>query len=252
MAHWRDFVDGTPEHDRLVLLELLFDPNTLRHIDRIGMRPGWQCLEVGAGAGSIARALAERGGDVIATDIRMEPLEPLKELGITVLHHDITKDDAPGEFDLIHARYVLDHLPARETAMQRMVSWLKPGGWLVIESGSPITQLSPFPVFRKVVYAAVEVWVDALGTAITFGRSLPLPLIAAGLQDCDAEGNAPPILGGSAMAAWVQATVHLGAVKAVEDGRISQDEVDEAYAILTDPSHVDYSWLGISAWGRKA
>jgi SAM-dependent methyltransferase len=37
-------------------------------------------------------------------------------------------------FDLIHERLVLFHVPAREQALERMVSALKPGGWIVIEA----------------------------------------------------------------------------------------------------------------------
>ncbi|WP_218596647.1 methyltransferase domain-containing protein [Chroogloeocystis siderophila] len=38
-----------------------------------------------------------------------------------------------GGFDLIHARYVLIHLPDFHVALSRMIDLRKPGGWLVIE-----------------------------------------------------------------------------------------------------------------------
>ena len=57
---------------RLRMLEQLQDPDTLRRIDRIGVDVGWRCLELGAGGGSIATALADRVGEsgrVVAADM---------------------------------------------------------------------------------------------------------------------------------------------------------------------------------------
>src|SRR6516225_8305001 len=60
------------EQQRLALMSSLLDPVELAHIARLGVRPGWRCLELGCGNGSIARALAERvapAGHVVASDI---------------------------------------------------------------------------------------------------------------------------------------------------------------------------------------
>jgi len=35
--------------------------------------------------------------------------------------------------DLVHARLVLMHIPERRRVLERIVSWLRPGGWLVVE-----------------------------------------------------------------------------------------------------------------------
>lgn len=59
------------EHDRLHALEALFDDASAHHLARLGVGPGWRCLEVGAGAGGVARWLADRvgpSGQVLATD----------------------------------------------------------------------------------------------------------------------------------------------------------------------------------------
>ncbi len=60
------------ELNRLRLLERLFDPTTTRHLEMIGVSKGWKCLEVGAGAGSVAQWLSMRvgpAGKILATDI---------------------------------------------------------------------------------------------------------------------------------------------------------------------------------------
>ncbi len=46
---------------------------------------------------------------------------------------DITQDDHKQEFDLVHARFILTHLPNPERALTKMRQALRPGGVVVIE-----------------------------------------------------------------------------------------------------------------------
>lgn len=39
------------ERERLAALERIWDPATFAFLAELGIRPGWRCLEVGAGAG---------------------------------------------------------------------------------------------------------------------------------------------------------------------------------------------------------
>ncbi|MGH8990621.1 MAG: class I SAM-dependent methyltransferase, partial [Acidimicrobiia bacterium] len=120
------------ERRRLALLEQVFDPGTEEHLGRIPLPLGAQCLEVGAGAGSIARWLCDRvgpDGRVVATDLDTGFLEQLTEKNLEVRRHDIVSDGLEEEaFDLIHSRLVLDHLPALQAVVKRMAAALRPGG----------------------------------------------------------------------------------------------------------------------------
>lgn len=255
IAQWPEFVDTSAptEHERLALMQEIFDPYTVRHLDRLGLAPGLRCLEVGAGAGSIARVMAERAGPagVTATDLSTALLAPLAGLGVTVLRHDVVLDDAPGEFDLIHCRYVVDHLPEREIALKRMASWLKPGGWLLVEAGCTAPELSSRPAVRQAMTAANDVLSRRLGTHTSWARTLPLPLEAAGLSHCAAEGTALPVRGGSPLGRWLRDTYRLADAPAVAAGVITRAELDLAYACYDDPSFVDYTWLTVAAWGQR-
>jgi len=122
---------------RLAALSALFDRGTVRHLKARGVGRGWHCLEVGAGGGTIARWLAARVGPtgrVLATDVDPRFLRTVRLPNLEVRRHDIAIDPLPrAAFDLIHTRLVLMHLPRREEALARMISALKPGGWLVVE-----------------------------------------------------------------------------------------------------------------------
>jgi len=124
------------ERERLADLERLADPVTTDHLRHLGVSQGWRCLEVGAGAGSIARWLADAvgaKGQVLAIDLETALLEPLRSGVVGVRRADILVDDLPGGFDLVHARLVVGHLEGnRATALRRMVKALRPGGWLLV------------------------------------------------------------------------------------------------------------------------
>lgn len=122
---------------RLRLLAALLDPGTFELLDRLGVKAGWRCLEVGAGGGSVAAWLCDRAGphgSVLATDIDATVLRELEHPRLEVRVHDVLTDQLPErEFDLVHARLVLAWLARPELGLRRMVAALKPGGLMLVE-----------------------------------------------------------------------------------------------------------------------
>src|SRR5215469_15900781 len=96
------------ERERLAAIEGGLDGSSIACLTAIGVAPGWRCLEVGAGAGSIARWLCKRvtsTGSVGATDLESSFPDQLKATNLEVRRHDITSDSLKDEaFDLVHAR----------------------------------------------------------------------------------------------------------------------------------------------------
>jgi len=193
---------------RLLALEAVFDPGTFRVLAEAGVAAGAHCLEIGAGAGSVAGWLAERVGpvgSVLATDIDPRFLGPLAGAhpNLTVARHDIAADPLPdGRFDLIHARLVLEHLPARETALAAMVAALAPGGRLVVEAidfsterPDPSSSLATIAAFAKLHDARTRLLADA-GFDLAYARGLARRLRAVGLTDVSAEGRTATWWGG--------------------------------------------------------
>ncbi|MFF3754878.1 class I SAM-dependent methyltransferase [Streptomyces sp. NPDC002018] len=171
--------------DRLRLLEKLCDPGTTDVLARIGVEPDWNCLELGAGAGSIAYWLADRTprGRVVAVDLDPRFIDADRAPHLTVSAEDIAEQDHPaGSFQLIHARSVFLYLPRREEIVERAVRWLAPGGWLLLEDVRflPASQ-SPHPARRQVNGA----WLAALakqGIDLTWADRVPEVLADAGLE----------------------------------------------------------------------
>ncbi|UBU18691.1 class I SAM-dependent methyltransferase [Nonomuraea gerenzanensis] len=129
--------DNDAAHADVLLGSLgeMLDEYTTARLTRIGVAAGARCLEVGAGAGTIAAWLADRvgpDGEVIATDVKPQHVRPHPRL--TIMRHDVAVDPMPaGSFDLIHARAVLQHVPQRHEVLARLAGSLAPGGVLLVE-----------------------------------------------------------------------------------------------------------------------
>jgi SAM-dependent methyltransferase len=182
---------------RMRLLAKLFDATTQRALAATGIADGWNCLEVGGGGGSVAHWMAERvarGGSVLCTDIDPRHVPEPTLANLRIERHDITRDALPAAgFDLIHARLVLVHIPGRGAVIDRLVSALKPGGWLVIEdfdtlSMPPDSSLNTGEV-QLAAGDAMRKYMNRGGVDSRFGRSLYGRLRAAGLSEVAAEGR---------------------------------------------------------------
>ena len=247
--------DWAGEHERLRLLEAMVDPLSMDAIRSAGIERGSRCLEIGAGAGSIARWCAEQAGDaslVCATDMDTRLLTALADDGLTVLQHDVLVDDfPPGSFDIVHARAVLEHIPAREEALDRIADWLAPDGALVL------VDCASFPAFstRNEVYRdAMRAWVEVLaitGTDYDWGRTFPEPLRRRGYRDVDAVAITPVLRGGSPVARFWSLTLEHLRLRIVEAGLLSDAALDEAQRLLADPEFWDFAPGFVAAWGRR-
>lgn len=247
-AHTRE------EYRRVRLIERAYDACSIAHLERLGVAPGWRCLEVGAGAGSIAIWLARRAGaeNVVATELRTEFLAPVRGLGVRVVRHDIRVDPPPGDqFDLIHARAVLEHIPTRHEVIERLVSWLAPGGWLLLEEAATVPEMSRHELLRRSQAALVELLARTVGTDMTWALTFPLPFAHAGLVDVDAMLMVPVMRGGSAMAAIYHATVEALGPGMIAAGSLTADELTKLAGLYADPSVVDFSGVAIAGWGRR-
>jgi SAM-dependent methyltransferase len=123
----------------LACLATMLDELSFGVLQAAGVRHGANCLELGAGGGSVAGWMARVTGDtgqVLALDLKPEHIPAID--GVQVLRCDVTRDalpTAPGQgWDVIHARLLLAHLPQRAEVLRRLADALAPGGALVIGS----------------------------------------------------------------------------------------------------------------------
>jgi len=264
MSEHRYFASGEKnelELNRLRLLEGIFDPMTIRHLEMIAASEGWNCLEVGAGAGSVAQWLSTRVGPtgrVVATDIDTRFLRRASVPNLEIRQHDILKDDLEtGQYDLVHCRGVLMHLPEPEKGLKRMADAVRPGGWLLIEEfdyGSVLSTdvTNPSAVLFTTTLRALFDFLRKRGTLDPyFGRRVRALVEQLGFVDVCQEGWTRMYRGGEPMARLSAATLQAAAKPMIAAGLLTQEQHDSVQCLYLDPA---FNYLGLTAfaaWGKR-
>jgi len=248
---------GEQTTQRFAGLEHLFDGGTFRHLDALGVARGWRCLEVGGGSGSVARWLGDRvgaQGRVVVTDINTRFLTELTQPNIEIREHDIVNEDLEkGQFEVAHTRLVLLHIPERERAIDRIISALRPGGFVLFEefdvlSMKPDPEISPSETMIKTLTVLWEVMRKS-GVDLRHGRLLPGVLEGKGMQDVAAEGRVVRIRGGSPWAHLIRANFEQMHDRLIASGGLTEDEFQADIRRLDDPNIV---WPTPVLWAVSA
>lgn len=255
---WQD------EKTRITSLAAIFDPGTERLLSALGIAEGWSCLEVGGGAGTTAAWMADvvgAAGHVVATDLDTRFLDELKQPNIEVRRHDIVTDDIEvAAYDLVHARCLLEHLQAPDKAFERMLSALKPGGWVLAEDvdfGGPMIAVMvkyvaapDRDVFAKTINAFDKLF-EAGGSDGQFGSKLPELFARHGLKDPDFELRALRLAGGSQKSDFGRLSLEQMRDLMIQMNLMTQDEITQALANIADPARATISVPLLACWGRS-
>jgi SAM-dependent methyltransferase len=244
---------------RFAALAALFDSTTQRHLRDRGVAPGWHCLEVGGGGGSIARWLGERvgpAGRVTVTDVDTRFLDRVALENVDVRRHDITSESLPEQaFDLIHTRMVLIHLPARDEVLSRLFTALKPGGWLVCEEFDRLSVLPDPAVYPGEIALKTHAAMGRLhhdqGVACHYGRLLFGRLRGMGLTGLGAEARLVMMQSGSWSTTLLRASYERRRGAMIDAGYITDDQFDADLARMETADFMTPSSLMWTVWGRR-
>ena len=195
MASPTGYLHGThPEEQRR-----LTDLNAL--VNRASMEalapgPGERALDLGSGLGQFARLLAKAtGARVLAIERSPEQIARARALaeeageGALVEHRAGDALEPPlapdewGSFDLAHARFLLEHVPAPQRVVDAMARAVRPGGRVVLEDDDhEALRLWPEPPGVMAVWRTYIRTYDRLGNDPHVGRRLVELLATAGLE----------------------------------------------------------------------
>ncbi|MEU9763625.1 class I SAM-dependent methyltransferase [Streptomyces sp. NPDC047985] len=239
-------------------LAAAYDPVTLPRLAATGVGPGWTCLEVGAGGGSVARWLAARvgpGGSVLATDLDPRHIAPAPHLEARA--HDIVRDPLPeNHYDLVVARLVLQHVPERRAVLARLVRALRPGGVLQIDEFDTAYEpplLAPDAESEQLYtafLAAKSAALRAAGGDPHWGRRVPGALRDAGLVAVDVRPYIEVRHSGSpSLQLQLHHTHHLRD-RLLAQG-MTDHQLDRVRELMTDPGFRAASSVLYSTQARK-
>lgn len=249
------------ERARLAAIERVFDSYSRSAILGTEPQPGWHCLEVGAGGGSVAEwlcSLVGPDGAVVATDVETKFVAAIEASNLEVREHDIVRDPLEeGAFDLVHSRAVLIHLPERDAVLERLVDALRPGGWLVLLDADVTTvRAVGMPAeatsFFDSAFAAMLEANRSLGFDPAYGRRLGAALRAAGLVDVVNEGTVLEWNAEHALAKLYSLTFERLKPVALDRGLLGPEDHERLLGMMADPDFSGVSHTIFVARGRKA
>ena len=257
MTRDRYIFEGTPdaaELERLRMLEAVFDDKSQQWLRLAGPLLSRRCLEVGAGAGSIAAWLASEtgaNGEVVALDANTRFLRGLPQ-GVRVVEGALGVVALPPRaFDLVHARYVLIHNTNGEAMVDAMLQSLKPGGALIIEepdfsAASAFTGPSSLRhAFDKVTRAIAETF-SARGMDHAFGAALPQLVVERAAKLVAMEYDCPVVDGGTPLAEMMRLSALSLRDKYVATGLATAADIDGYAEFAQTPG----CWAGYYATAR--
>jgi ubiquinone/menaquinone biosynthesis C-methylase UbiE len=182
------------EYQRLRDQALMWQRATEEVLDRVGLKPGMSCLDVGSGPGSVMRLMADRVGPQgrvtgleIDGKLAAQALAELRAQGgaqFNLIEADVlaldTVSGAP--FELTFCRLFLMHMQDPVAALEKMSSWTRPGGVLVAQEfdfgAIAVEPLCPAMAEFNRLFEGVF---RGHGRNLRAGRQLPAQFEAAGL-----------------------------------------------------------------------
>jgi SAM-dependent methyltransferase len=173
----------------------LLNENSLRELALAG---GERVLDIGCGLGQMARAMARRvgpRGKVVGIERSSEQLIAAQQLAARDGEASLVDfrqgpaerlplaDEEWGTFDVVHARFLVEHVPDPLAVVREMVRAVRPGGRVVLEDDPHDTlRLWPDPPGFSRLWAAYQRTYDRLGCDPLIGHRLVSLLVQAGAE----------------------------------------------------------------------
>jgi SAM-dependent methyltransferase len=257
---------GEIERLRAQAAAIAFDAGLM--LDRIGVGPGWRCLDLGCGPGGILELLGARVGPTgQAVGLDADPVMLAAARDWTRAHGltgaGLVASDAhqPGvrreAFDLVHVRFLASTAGRGEELLGAAMALVRPGGVLAFQEPD-IETLNCYPAhpawerLKGLLQAAFE----RAGGDTRIGQRLYRLLRRAGLEEVRYRPFLVGVVPGEPMTDYLPATVESIRATVLGAALIGEAELDEVLAAcrshLADPDTVFTTYLVVQAWGRKA
>ncbi len=251
------------EIDRLHIQGDAMAPDCAIMLDRIGVGPGWRCLDLGCGPRGITPLLAERvgpSGRVVGLDadpVLLDHARKSAPLPVEFVLGDAYRSGMPsGAFDLVHMRFIASTAGRPDALLEEAIRLARPGGIVALQEPdmAALNCYPPHPAWDR-LKAAVEGAFTAAGTDIRLAQLLFALVRRAGLEDVQYRPFLVGVRSTDAMVDYLPATVESLRGTIVDQGLMKEDALDAALAAcrahLRDPDTVFTTYIVAQVWGRK-
>ncbi len=256
---------GREGYERLLILARAKWPGTCALFERVGIGRNMRCLDLGCGGGEVTFEIARLvgpGGRVTGIDMDEVKLAAARDAatrhGLANVEFgaaNVSEWRADATYDVVYARFLLQHLTRPVDLLRRMWGAVAPGGAIVVEDADFEAMFCEPPNpgfdFFKDVYPRV---LERHGGDAYAGRKLYRYFREAGIpepdqrlvQTADASGEAKTL---------TLTTLEATAEGIVSEGLASEEEVNDALASLAaftdDPQTVIGDPRTHQVWARR-
>jgi ubiquinone/menaquinone biosynthesis C-methylase UbiE len=258
---------GSAELERLTLQARVLQPEAEIMLDKIGIRAGASCIDLGCGALGIIEPLSRRAGSngrVVGVDLDDRQLAAARHMvskngleNVEILERDAYHTGLPDQsFDLVHVRFVFAPVGRDDELLRELLRLAKPGGVIAIQEpdSSSWNCFPAHPSWRTLIDAIVKTFARG-GGDFNAGQRTYQMLRKAGLQDVHVRAVIVALQDRHPyMRAPIQFATSLR--QRILDGNIlSEADLDRIVAdcerIANDPETMVLSYAVTQVWGRK-
>ena len=256
---------GLEGRERLRILARVMHTSSMSLLDRLDLRDGMCCLDVGCGGGDVTLDVARRvapNGKAVGIDIDETKLaiarSEAEQASISNVEYrllDVRQALVSNPFDVVYARFLLTHLSDPADTVRIFYRHLRPGGRLGVED-IDFSGHFTYPASKAFeryceLYCAIVV---RRGGDPNIGPRLPGLLKEGGLKDVEMTVAQP--IGMEGEVKLVNAlTMENIAAAVLADGLATQEEIDdvvrELYEFAANPNTVAGLPRIVQTWGRR-
>ncbi len=244
------------EFDRLKMIEAATDADTVSLLEQTGIAAGWNCIELGAGAGSIAEWMGRRVGPqglILAIDKKTEYLDRLSGPPYRLVEGEFGSLAIDPGADLLHARYVLIHNTHAEEMLAKIVTVVRPGGYVLLEepdftSAMRLNPLADDPQ-QRVNHAICRMFLNA-GLEPDYGLGLPQKAEKAGLRIVRTKARIHLSQGNQPISLLMAESALVLRKEYIGTGFATDQDIDRYVALAHDITHWSLYYSTVSVLGR--
>src|SRR5258706_5114519 len=251
------------EIERLHLQGAAMAPDTEVMLNRIGVKEGWACLDVGCGPRGITDLLSKRvgaSGRVVGLDMDAQFLEVARSDAPTSVEFrqgDAYGSDLPADsFDLVHMRFVASTAGNPEGLLKEAIRLTRPGGIVALQEpdGSSLNCYPPHPAWERLKAALLGAF-SGVGADLQLAKRLYATVRQTGLEDVQYRTFLIGVRSVDPMVDYLPSTVQSLHSVVIRLGYLSESDFSEVLAEcrnhLRKPDTSFTMYTVAQGWGRS-
>lgn len=255
------------EMERLRLQARVWEADAGTMLERIGVRHGWKCADLGCGAMGILGALSRRvgsNGEVLGIENDPRQLRAARDFidSEEIANAQVLEADAyatklaPGHFDLTHSRFLMSSHGRDQALLAEMIRITKPGGVVAIqEPDASAWNTYPGNILWSLLKSEILAAIKRAGGDFDAGVRTRTMLQLAGLQDVQMRAAVLPVTGNNPYKRLPLQLAWSLRRRILEGGRVNEAQLDRTIAecerIASDPTSMMMTFIVTQVWGRK-